>query len=184
MCLWDRPYLSPVCDTGPATGLCLCKAGCSQGLGDTHGRGVLVPSGTPAVVQSPAEQCPHRGTGLAGMLLPAAIGSVGWFLQGGEKHLQVLPGGARPKGQGSRWAVTAGEVLAAPSRAAVSAPTGSSVQGLAPGSCLGKGDMDPKTGHPLHHPPCPGVSPPAAQDSAVTTCYCAFCSPAGSIPKV
>lgn len=73
--------------------------------------------------------------------------------------------------------MAAGEVLAAPSTASVSAPTGFSMQGLAPASCLGKGDTYPKI-------PGPGVSRPAAQHSAVTTRYCAFCSPAGSIPKV
>lgn len=101
MCLSDRPYLSLVCDTGPSTGLCLCKAGWSQGLGDAvtpMRRGVLVPSGTRSrALLSDA----HRGeAGLAGMLLPAAIGCVDWFLQEGEEHLTTLQEGARPRGRG------------------------------------------------------------------------------------
>lgn len=74
----------------------------SWGHGDTHGERCPGPQWDTELLcrALPAEQCPHRGEpGLAGMLLPAAIGCVDWFLQGGEKHLKILQGVPGPKGE-------------------------------------------------------------------------------------
>lgn len=101
MCLADRPYLSLVCDTGPTTGLCLCKAGWSQGPGDSRdANGERCPGpqqdtqpshrALPQHRRLMRDSCPGEA-GPAGMLLPRAVERGGWCPRGGKKASEDAP---------------------------------------------------------------------------------------------